>query len=212
MTQKDPQKTRETILEAAFQEINLHGFQAASISHILEKTSMTKGALFYHFPNKLALGYAVLEKIVEPMIYDTWLQPLAAIDNPIDAIQQMLRDAPGYMNETHHSGDEALLFGCPLNHLAQEMAALDVEFRDRINAVFSGWQEGLAILIQQGQQDGYIRSDTDANNTAKFIVAAIQGILDMAKRSQDKRIALGTFQSCADHLIDYLDTLRGEAR
>jgi len=52
--------TRRKILESAFHEIHRNGFQAASLNPILERTGVTKGALYHHFPNKQTLGYAVL--------------------------------------------------------------------------------------------------------------------------------------------------------
>ncbi|MCD4689472.1 MAG: TetR/AcrR family transcriptional regulator, partial [Desulfuromonadaceae bacterium] len=68
--------TRQTILDAAAQEIHLHGFQAASLSRILATTGLTKGALYHHFPNKQALGYAVLEEDILVRGRAIWISPL----------------------------------------------------------------------------------------------------------------------------------------
>jgi len=55
--------TRSKILFAAYKEIHLHGFQAASLNNILAHTGVTKGALYHHFPNKTELGYAVIDEV-----------------------------------------------------------------------------------------------------------------------------------------------------
>ena len=55
--------TRQVILEAAYEEIHVRGFQAASLSKILSSTNVTKGALYHYFPTKLALGYAVVDPL-----------------------------------------------------------------------------------------------------------------------------------------------------
>ena len=60
--------TRQIILQAAFDEIYAHGFQAASLTKILSTTGVTKGALYYYFPNKLTLGYAVVDEILKLQI------------------------------------------------------------------------------------------------------------------------------------------------
>jgi AcrR family transcriptional regulator len=52
--------TRDKLLKAAFEEIYRRGFQAASLDTILAKAGVTKGALYHHFPDKGALGYAVV--------------------------------------------------------------------------------------------------------------------------------------------------------
>ena len=59
-----PDITRSKILEAAYQEIHVQGFQSASMSEILLKAGVTKGALYHHFENKMALGYAVVDEVV----------------------------------------------------------------------------------------------------------------------------------------------------
>ena len=69
-------ETRHNLLEAAFDEIHRTGFQAASLHRILRRTGLTKGALYHHFPNKLALGYAVVDELLGPYLEQNWLAPL----------------------------------------------------------------------------------------------------------------------------------------
>ena len=61
-TQRNPDLTRQTLLQAAFQEIYRSGFQAASLRNILSKVGITKGALYHHFGSKQELGYAVVDE------------------------------------------------------------------------------------------------------------------------------------------------------
>ncbi len=49
-------KHAKKILEVAADEIHQHGFQATSLSTILNRCCISKGALYYHFTNKLELG------------------------------------------------------------------------------------------------------------------------------------------------------------
>ena len=57
---------RRELLEAAFAEFHLHGFQAASLDAIVARAGVTKGALYHHFPDKSALGHAVIDEVVRP--------------------------------------------------------------------------------------------------------------------------------------------------
>ena len=66
-------ETRAAILEAAFEEIYAHGFHASSIDAILERTELTKGALFHQFASKLELGYAVVDEVIVPMTRARWI-------------------------------------------------------------------------------------------------------------------------------------------
>ena len=73
---RDPERTRERLLHAAFREVHRSGFQSAGIDTILAATNVTKGALYHHFDSKEALGYAIVEEIVAKLVRDRWLRPL----------------------------------------------------------------------------------------------------------------------------------------
>lgn len=143
--QRDPDHTRHTILEAAAQEIHLHGFQAASLSRILATTGLTKGALYHHFPNKQALGYAVLEEVIAVEGRKTWVSPLEQCDDPVDCLQGMIASRFKDMTE------QDLLLGCPLNNLALEMSPIDEGFRRRVEFVYDRWTQALAAILAAGR-------------------------------------------------------------
>src|SRR5262245_1203545 len=83
---RDPQRTRQRLLQAAFREVYRSGFQGAAIDTISAATGVTKGALYYHFGSKEALGYAIVEEIVAALPRDKWLRPLQQGKDPIDAL------------------------------------------------------------------------------------------------------------------------------
>ena len=87
---KMPDRTRQRLLEAAFAEIHRNGFQAASIAQILADTGLTKGALYHHFPDKKALGLAVVDEMVRPALAAMMFTPLADTRQPLAALQTLL--------------------------------------------------------------------------------------------------------------------------
>lgn len=198
--QRDPDHTRHTILEAAAQEIHLHGFQAASLSRILATTGLTKGALYHHFPNKQALGYAVLEEVIAVEGRKTWISPLEQCADPVDCLQGMIASRFKDMTE------QDLLLGCPLNNLALEMSPIDEGFRRRVEFVYDRWTQALAAILARGQGSGSVRRSIDPFKVATFIVASIAGIRSLAKTCQNHAV----LEASAEALIDYLETLRRE--
>ena len=68
MVKRDPEQTRQNILAAAFEEVHGNGFRGASLERILADTGLTKGALYHHFPNKDALGHALIDETLREMI------------------------------------------------------------------------------------------------------------------------------------------------
>jgi len=63
-TSRNPERTRGRQLQAAFREIYRSGFRSADLDAILAAAGVTKGALYYHFDNKEALGHAVVDEVI----------------------------------------------------------------------------------------------------------------------------------------------------
>ena len=201
MTKRDPERTRKVLLEAAFWEIHRNGFHAARLDHIAERSGVTKGAVYHHFPNKSALGHAVLDEVIKPWIFDRWLAPLADTEDPIEGIQGVLRTAIGEMSE------EMCCLGCPLNNLAQELSAVDEEFRVKIESIVTEWRETLAEAFTRGQRAGNVRTDVDALAMATFLIAAVEGMAGVAKATHSREVLL---EMTAPAIV-FLESLRPQA-
>ena len=91
---RDPERTRERLLQAAYREVLRSGFQSAGIDTILAATNLTKGALYYHFASKEALGYAIVDEIIANLVHDRWLRPLLSDGQPIDILIGIVRRIP----------------------------------------------------------------------------------------------------------------------
>lgn len=174
--------TRDRILAAAFQELYENGFQGTSVDRIVARTDLTKGAVFHIFPNKLALGYAVVDEVVASMIRAQWVIPLAGAEDCLEVIARSFEVGAEELARMpmHH--------GCPLNNLAQEMSAVDAGFKERVERVFEEWISALAAALADGQRLGVVRADVDTRDAAELLVTLIEGILSLAKTSQEAAV------------------------
>jgi TetR/AcrR family transcriptional regulator, transcriptional repressor for nem operon len=177
---RDPEGTRERLLRAAFREVYRSGFQSAGINTILAATNVTKGALYYHFESKEALGYAIVEEIIAKTVRDKWLRPLQQGKDPIDALIDIVEATSVRPRDVRR--------GCPLLNLAQEMSPLDERFRKRLERIFNGWQEGIATALRRGQSQGTVRRDLVPEETASFLIATYEGYTLLAKNAQDAKV------------------------
>jgi TetR/AcrR family transcriptional regulator, transcriptional repressor for nem operon len=179
---RDPQRTREHLLRAAFREVYRYGFQSAGIDTILAATNVTKGALYYHFKSKEALGYAIIEEVVAKLTRDRWMLPLerSKDKDAIDTLIAIVRAIP------HQPRD--VKGGCPLVNLTQEMSQLDEQFRKRLEKIFHAWQEGIAMTLRRGQSQGTVRSDLVPEEAASFLIAMVEGHEVLAKNAQDAKV------------------------
>jgi TetR/AcrR family transcriptional repressor of nem operon len=197
MQQRDPEKTKQVILEAAMREIHRKGFRAASLSGILNETSLTRGALYHHFPNKKALGLAMLDE-VQAEVETMWLEPIRDADDPISALQKTLMEAGGCLTE------EDIIMGCPLNNLAQEMSPMDEEFRSKVVNIYYLWRAGVANALQYGLDMGTVRQGVDPESAAAFFVGALAGGRGLAKAVQRGDVLM----MAAKELYGWLESMR----
>ncbi len=191
---KQPDVTRDTIVNAAYQEIYRHGFQAASLNNILARTGLTKGALYHHFPTKDALGFAVIEEVVREGLDAMVFAPLRESSAPYSTLLEIIG------HKAQRADVESVTLGCPLNNLMQEMSPLDAAFKQRLNAVLKNWQDTVTEALTRAQQQGRVRRGVDCRAAALFIVSAWEGCVGVAKNLQSVK----DFRLCMKQLEEYV--------
>ncbi|HSM35331.1 MAG TPA: TetR/AcrR family transcriptional regulator [Longimicrobiales bacterium] len=192
-------ETRDLLLDAAFEHMYMHGFSGSGISEILADAGLTKGALYYHFPSKLALGYAVVEERVVPLVRERYLAPFREVSDPVEAVERM-----GRRMQEELLKEGILMRGCPLNNLVQEMSGIDTGFRERLAAILTEWRATVAEGIERARAKGTVHQDVQSDATATFVVASLLGAIGFAKNAQDT----GPFEACRTQVNAYMATLR----
>lgn len=190
---------RQRLLATAFREVYRRSFQTASLNEIVAEAKTTKGALFHHFDGKQALGYAIVDELLAPILNERWLVPLADTDDPITALQKSFRL---HIADDTSSGNWA--YGCPMNNLAQEMSPLDEGFRARFDAMYDLWRRTVASALVRGQRARTVRSDLDISGAATLIVVGQIGIWATGKHSRDAQLMI----EAGEALCASLETLR----
>jgi AcrR family transcriptional regulator len=190
---------REALLDAAFDEMYLHGFSATGIEVVLAASGVSKGALYHHFGNKQGLGYAVVEERVRPLVRERYIQPFMESSDPTEGLRRM-----GQRMEEELMKTGILQRGCPVNNLIQEMSGVDEGFRQRLAAILQEWRDTIADGLRRGQAAGTVNPEADPEKAATFMVATLMGAVGFAKNAQD----LLPFDFCRSALDTYIETLR----
>ncbi len=198
-----PQNAREALLDAAFDQMYLYGFRGAGIEEILDKSGVSKGALYHHFGNKTGLGYAVIEERVRPLVMERYLQPFRDSEDPPEGLHRM-----GQRMEKELLKSGIVERGCPLNNLVQEMSGVEEGFRKRLAAVIEEWRDTIAEGLQAGQAEGTVSREVEPDAASTFIVAVLMGAVGIAKNAQD----VVPFDACRRVLDTYIETLRPQAQ
>src|SRR5258707_2765832 len=193
---KLPLDTRGRILQAAFVEFYVNGFQGGGINNIIEKAASTKGALFHHFPHKQALGYAIVDEIIYPELKKNWFDRLASSIDPIKDLKDLFRRS---MKEDIDTGRYRQ--GCPLNNLALEMSQLDEGFRKRIERVYEEWRGSLEAALARGIKAGEGRKKRSAQDPGILIISVQTCMCATANNSRKPEV----MRRCAEELFSDSD-------
>ncbi|MFB4287271.1 TetR/AcrR family transcriptional regulator [Nonomuraea sp. ATR24] len=109
-------RTRAAVLAAAREEFVEHGYAAAKVDRIAERTELTRGAVYSNFPSKRALYLAVLVDLVENAptaapsptaslpgalgaFARAWLERLPLVDDPAAGGRLQLRSLVGVVDD-----------------------------------------------------------------------------------------------------------------
>ena len=176
----DAEQTRQNILTVAADEIHQHGFKATSLSVILNRCEISKGALYHHFTSKIELGYAVFEEIYTPMFLDLW-QSALAVEDPVEGLCTF------FTSMTDQMSCSEVVCGCPLNNLCEEMANVDEGFRLRILSMQEQLNQSIVDALVKINDD--LRDGLALSQVSYFIVATLNGATTLSKSSRNKELS-----------------------
>lgn len=90
---KDPDGTKERILDAALDVFSAKGYHDTRVDEIVEKSSTSKGSVYFHFPSKQSIFLALVDKfadLLERRVIDAIQHENAGIDRVRAALKVCL--------------------------------------------------------------------------------------------------------------------------
>lgn len=194
----NPDITRSDILQAAFKEIYVNGYQAASLNRILANVNHTKGALYHHFSNKKNLGLSVVEEIIGLRMYNFFMAPLEDTIDPIPVLVVI------FQKKIDTLTPEEIKYGCPLNNLTQEMSSIDKDFNKSLKLITEKWISIITEALDRGKAHKNVRNDINSRGTALLIVASVEGAFGLGKSLDSSDF----FEQCMKQLQIVVKALR----
>lgn len=175
--------SREKLIEATIELMSSRGFEAMGINSILEAAGVSKSNFYYHFKSKEELCLAALDAMQEHF-FSQWLDPILADKSlsPRTRLEKFLRNASEKMES------ECCQKGCPFVNLATETSDFLPSFRERISSFFSQYQQKLSACIQEGIDQGELRSDISSAAAALVLLASMNGTIVLTKVHKDARV------------------------
>ena len=154
--------TRRQILDAAIDVFGEVGYLAARWKTIIERTGMTKGALYYHFDSKESLASAIIEEGSDVL--------LVAFRNVCGS------SSPGLENMIHGTFTIVkVLSSDKIARAAEQLTYAVSGFNEAAGCFCAGLLELMAAEARRAISEGDLRNDLDPEIVSEAIVGAMFG-------------------------------------
>jgi TetR/AcrR family transcriptional regulator, transcriptional repressor for nem operon len=184
---RDDAGTSSRILDVAERLVQTCGFNGFSYADIAAELQISKAALHYHFASKAALGEALIARYA-----NRFIGALASLDTADGTARAKLDSYAGLYLQVLRSHKM-----CLCGMLAAEYQTLPQPMQDAVIRFFDQNESWLENVLAQGRADGSLHFAGSARDTARMIVASLEGAMLVARPYGD----ITRFQAAAANLL-----------
>jgi len=152
------ERTRNAILDAAAEVFDQRGFSGASLSDILTKAGVTKGALYFHFSSK--------EELAKEIIEEQWAIDLPYVDYSNPGLQMLI--------DMSHAFGHNLATNVRVR--ASHRLVAEAVFVTPAPKVYERWIEIIHDVLVIARDRGDLRKEWDTTKLAVWLGGAFLGV------------------------------------
>ena len=168
--------TRERILDIAQNLLETRGYNAFSYQDIADELGIKKASLHYHFTTKAALGAALASRhATRTRTYLTEVD--AAKLDPWQKLDAFFRPFLKLASTCERM--------CAGGVIAAEFPTLDIATQGHMKSFFSTMHQWLSALLEDGRNSGAFTFSGPAKVKANVMIAALEGMILLARVRQD---------------------------
>jgi AcrR family transcriptional regulator len=160
----------EAILTSALQLFIRKGYRSTTVEQIATACSLTKGAVYFYFPNKAAVLFALFDEIEDLMINKMAARVAHAGPSMEDKLVALINSQSQMGLE---NAERMLLFILML----LEFNGADDDVETRVKAIYKRYYKAIEKIIQQGKIKGEFRSDVDVKSMSGIMMAINNGTM-----------------------------------
>jgi AcrR family transcriptional regulator len=184
--QSKGERTRERVLDVAYQSIVEKGFAATSIEELVEAAGITKSGFFYHFRDKNDLARELFERFLaeDQGIIDTLESRARELsDDPLQSMLIFLNLYAQMMDdmETLHPGCMVASVAYQERMFDAELKRMNVEYLLRMRERFRDWFTEISAKYPLGL-------DVDRDALADHLTTIVEGSIVMSRALKDEAL------------------------
>jgi len=178
--------TRRRILDSARDLIYSRSYLDVGVAAICERAGVKKGSFYHFFPSKQELTLAVIDEYIVEFKEQIFTQAFAPDLPPLDRLRRLVEPAYRFQKEMAVALGHTL--GCPFGNLAAEMSTQDESIRQKVSQVFGRLESHFAATLYEAAGPGDLGAGVDIEESAKAMLAYLEGIMLMAKTRNDPEV------------------------
>ena len=168
-------------LEKAMQVFWSQGYEATSVSDLMQAMGLSKSSLYETFGSKHDLFLASLDHYKDNITVQ--VRSAAELDVPArQVIVSMFRRAVDRMTDA--SGQR----GCFLNNCSVGVGPIDPAAAGRCWAGLAVMEEAFHRLVTRAQGEGNVAASKDPRQLARYLTGVINGIMVIGKVNSDRAV------------------------
>lgn len=171
-TKEDAQETRNRILDTAVEVLNRQGVAQTSLNDIAREAGVTRGAIYWHFANKVAMFDAMIERLLCPLLFNSADRDARLEADPLGFIRSAADEFIGKMLSDTSFRRVFEIFWHKCEYIGEMAALRDSHLEEGENHI-DLIQRAFTLAQEQGQMD---RRLTPHQATIGFI-GLVDGLL-----------------------------------
>lgn len=171
-TKEEAQETRNRILDAAEDVFHQQGVARTSLADIAQAAGVTRGAIYWHFKNKIDVFDAMCERVRLPMAQMVQASADARADDPLG---QLRATCLFVFRETSCNPRARKVFGILFHRCEYIDGAQD--FMTLQQAILNTGARNIELTLKNAIARGQLPADLDARLAANLFQASWRGLL-----------------------------------
>lgn len=170
-TKEDAEKTRQALLNAACAVFSEQGVANTTLNNIASAAGMTRGAVYWHFPNKDAVIQALWERdagALHAAFVESMQNPALTLASFVDLLHATLHKA---LTDTHLT--QSLRVVLSSQELIQQSSELQHFLRKRRRQLY----QAIHTALERLQHEKQLRTDVSLSVLTNSLWAYLTGLL-----------------------------------
>lgn len=171
-TKEDAQVTRNHILDTAVEVFNQKGVAHTSLNDIAKEAGVTRGAIYWHFADKVNMFDAMIERLVCPLMINADDREARITANPIGFIRDATQEFLGRMLDDANFRKVFEIFWHKCEYVGEMANLRDCHLEEGENHI-----DILQRAFQQAQAQGQIGSALSPHQATIGLISLLDGLL-----------------------------------